>query len=76
MLSPSTARTDRSTKLQLYARYVVPSFWIVDPERHVIEMYRLVAGRFDVPQMFGGDDLADIPPFDGLRLDPTSLWVR
>ena len=76
VLSPSTTRTDRTTKLQLYARYAVPYFWIVDPERHVIEVYRLAAGRYDGPQMFGGDDLTGLPPFDGLRLDPASLWVH
>jgi Uma2 family endonuclease len=76
VLSPSTIRTDRTTKLQLYARYGLPYFWIVDPERRLIEVYRLAGDVYDGPQTFGGDDLTDLPPLDGLRLDPTSLWVH
>jgi Uma2 family endonuclease len=75
VLSPSTTRNDRTTKLQLYARYGVPYYWIVDPERHVIEVYRLAEGGYGTAATFG-DELTDVPPFDGLRLDPASLWVR
>lgn len=75
VLSPSTTRTDRTMKLQLYARYGVPYFWIVDPERRVIELYRLAAGGYGAAATFG-DELTDLPPFDGLRLDPASLWVH
>jgi len=75
VLSPSTAHIDRSTKLQLYVRSAVPYSWIVDPERRRIEVYRLVAGVYDGPETFD-DDLVDVPPFDGLRLNPTSLWVH
>jgi Uma2 family endonuclease len=75
VLSPSTTRNDRTTKLQLYARYSVAYYWIVDPERRVIEVYRPTAGAYGAPAMFG-DDLSDLPPFDGLRLDPASLWVH
>jgi Uma2 family endonuclease len=30
VISPSTASIDRRRKLQLYARYAVPCYWIVD----------------------------------------------
>jgi Uma2 family endonuclease len=75
VLSPSTTRNDRTTKLQLYARYAVPYYWIVNAEQRVIEVYRLAANRYEVPETFG-DDLTGLPPFDGLRLDPASLWVH
>ena len=74
ILSPSTAHVDRGRKLQLYARYGVPYYWIVDPERRAIEVHRLVAGVYGAPEHFGGDALAALPPFDGLSLDPASLW--
>jgi Uma2 family endonuclease len=31
ILSPSTEATDRGRKLQMFARYAVPEYWIVDP---------------------------------------------
>ena len=76
VLSPSTARNDRTTKLQLYARYGVPYYWIVDPETRAIEVHRLAASDYAVPGTFAGNALTDIPPFDGLRLDPAALWGR
>jgi Uma2 family endonuclease len=75
MLSRSTTHIDCGAKLQLYARHAVPFYWIVDPERRVVDMYRFTAGGYDAPERFGGDGLTDLPPFEGLRLDPTSLWV-
>jgi len=48
ILSPSTAPRDLETKLRLYARHAIPSYWIVDPERRQVvefvldgECYRL-----------------------------------
>ena len=76
MLSRSTTHIDRTTKLQLYARHAVPYYWIVDPERHLVEAYRFAAGAYDVPQRSGGDELTGLPPFEALRLDSMSLWLR
>ena len=36
ILSPSSIRTDRTTKHKLYARLGVPYYWIVDPKTRVI----------------------------------------
>lgn len=38
ILSPSTTLVDRSTKRQLYARYGIPFYWIVDPEAHAVDL--------------------------------------
>ena len=76
ILSPSTGHVDRGRKLQLYARYGVLYYWIVDPEQRVIEVYRLAAGAYGASERFGGEGLADLPPFDGLSFDPASLWRR
>jgi Uma2 family endonuclease len=39
ILSLTTHRTDRQTKPQLYARYGVPHYWLLDPDRQVLESY-------------------------------------
>ena len=44
VLSPSTTRVDRQTKLELYARHDIPWYWIVEPDSRVVEVYKLVAG--------------------------------
>jgi Uma2 family endonuclease len=40
VLSPSTRRTDRQEKRELYQRKGVPEYWIVDVEARVIERWR------------------------------------
>jgi Uma2 family endonuclease len=74
VLSPSTAHIDRNTKLQLYARHAVPYYWIVDPLARTIDVHRMAAAAYGVPERFGGDILADLPPFPGLSLDPATIW--
>jgi Uma2 family endonuclease len=75
VLSPSTARVDQNTKLQIYARHGVPFYWIVDPEARVIDTYVLAESAYRTPQRFAGS-LVDLPPFSGLRLDPAVIWPR
>jgi Uma2 family endonuclease len=56
ILSPSTEATDRGRKLQMFARYGVPEYWIVDPVNEVIEVHRLEAGSYVLVQRAMGDD--------------------
>lgn len=44
VLSPSTARRDRTVKLDLYRRQGVPEYWIVDVDAKQIEIWRFAAG--------------------------------
>jgi Uma2 family endonuclease len=75
VISPSTPRIDRHTKLSLYARYAVPYYWIVDPEARTIDVHRLTAHGYEEPERFSGETLEDLPPFPGLRLDPAAIWA-
>ena len=73
VLSPSTARIDRQTKKQLFERYGVPCYWIVDIDARVIEVYEAVSNAYGAPSR-RSDDLADLPPFPGLTIDAATLW--
>ena len=37
VLSPSTKRVDRGRKREIYARFAIPEYWIVDPDTNTIE---------------------------------------
>lgn len=41
VLSPSTARRDRVQKRRMYQEFGVGEYWIVDPERRVVERWRV-----------------------------------
>ncbi len=49
ILSPSTARRDRTVKRELYRRHAVAEYWIVDPDAQQVEVWRFAAGA-TVPQ--------------------------
>lgn len=74
ILSPTTTAIDRSTKRQLYAKYGVPYYWIVDPEARVVEVYGLSEGVYQVSARVAGSEPVSLPPFPDLAFVPASLW--
>ena len=46
ILSPGTRRKDTLIKRKLYERFRVREYWIVDPERDVVKIYRRTADMF------------------------------
>jgi len=75
VLSPSTERTDRGRKLDLYARHGIPYYWIVDPVGRTIDAYVLGSGSYRLGTRLIGDHRAALPPFEDLLLDPAGLWA-
>ena len=51
VLSPSTASIDRGRKMEMFARYGVPEYWIVDPVRLEIEVHTLEQGAYRCAQV-------------------------
>lgn len=56
ILSPSTQRHDRLTKLNLYERAGVREYWIVDLAGRVVQKYILEEGRFVLKEIGLPDD--------------------
>jgi Uma2 family endonuclease len=73
IVSPSTARIDRQTKKQLFERYGVPWYWIVDADARCIDVHQAASGSYG-PADRRSEHLADLPPFPGLTIDATALW--
>jgi len=46
ILSPGTRKTDEVTKRQVYERFGVGEYWVIDPERDTIQVYRRVQDAF------------------------------
>jgi len=75
ILSPGTLSIDRGVKLQLYARYGVPHYWIIDPEGRGIEAYVFDQGTYRLAARLVGDEHGSLPPFVDLTIETASLWV-
>jgi Uma2 family endonuclease len=76
IISPSSVGIDRRRKLQLYARYAVPFYWIVDPPARTIEAYQLDRAAYRPAGVVSGTDAAALPPFPDLLLNPREIWPR
>lgn len=50
ILSPSTKRRDQRLKRDLYERVGVREYWLVDPVKNVVTVYRRGAKRFEPPR--------------------------
>jgi Uma2 family endonuclease len=74
VLSPSTARADRTVKRRLYQRAGVPEYWIVDLEARLVERWRPGDER---PEILT-DRLAWVPEpgCEPLTIDLSEFFVR
>ena len=68
ILSPSTAELDRTMKLELYARYGVTEYWIVDPDAKTIMVLLRGESRFEVVGIYGESQTLHSPTLKGLNV--------
>ena len=61
ILSPSTLKRDKIDKLEVYARFHIPEYWIVDPNSGVLEQFELREERYELHNIFQEDELITSP---------------
>lgn len=74
VLSPGTARRDRSRKLPFYIRAGVGHVWLLDPVEQTLEVYEPDATGIRVVGIWSAGDQVSAPPFEALPIDLTLLW--
>jgi len=74
ILSRSTEVRDRGRKMQTYARFGVPEYWIVDPVANTLEMFQLDGGSYAVHARPDGDPQLASATLPGLTLTPSSIF--
>lgn len=75
ILSPGTAERDRFLKAQLYARYGVGYYWVINPETKTMEEYRREGQIFELAGCYQGDIKITPVLFPGLNLDLGEVWA-
>ncbi len=73
-LSPTTARSDRTKKLPLYALHELRHVWLVDPAIQTLEILRLEGARWTLVATHGADAKVRAEPFDAVELDLAMIW--
>ena len=76
ILSASTERFDRFTKMPIYAKYNVSDAWLIDLDQRYLEAKRLENGRWTDIAIHAGNETARIEPFDAIEIDLTRVWGR
>ena len=76
VLSPSTAATDRSQKLPIYAREGVAHVWLVDPLVKTLEVLRLDGPTWRLLGTWRDDQIVNAEPFESFGLELATLWTR
>jgi Uma2 family endonuclease len=74
VLSPSTARIDRTVKKQIYAREGVEHLWLVEPVLRILEVLRLHGGEWLERGSWSGNTHVRAEPFEALELELEDLW--
>ena len=74
VISPSTGAVDRGVKYYEYEEAGVPEYWLVDPRRERVEVYRLSA-RGDFERVSLGDpEVLRSEVLPGMELPVAWLW--
>ncbi len=75
ILSPTTHRTDRVTKAQLYAKHNVANYWLIDPDQRTLEAYELVIDHYDLVASARDAEVFASSLFPGLSIQLPDLWA-
>lgn len=66
IVSKSTIKMDTVVKKEIYERYGVQEYWLLKPEKRVLEIYVLNNGRYEMYASFGENDVVSSPLFHDL----------
>ncbi|MCL2663152.1 MAG: Uma2 family endonuclease [Oscillospiraceae bacterium] len=75
ILSPSTTRMDRKLKFDKYQKAGVKEYWIIDPERNLLEVNLLVDGKY-ITTIYNETAQAPVSTLDGFEIDLAEVFAE
>jgi Putative restriction endonuclease len=75
VLSPATARFDRTDKLAIYSTFGVAHCWYVDPIVRTLEVLALQGDKWLLTATFKDTDAVCAPPFEAHTFQLDLLWA-
>jgi Uma2 family endonuclease len=75
VLSPSTARFDRTEKVDIYGTFGIGHGWYVDPSARTLDLYALTDGKWKPPSTVCDDAKVALVPFEAHRFSLSVLWA-
>lgn len=74
VISPSSTRTDRRIKFDVYERAGVAEYWLVNPKTRSIEVHTLSGGEYALLEEFVEDEVVQSEVLAGLELVTSSIF--
>jgi Uma2 family endonuclease len=74
ILSPSSEERDRGIKLQLYCRYGVQEYWLVDSEERTVEVLALSPEGYQVLGQYSGDEVVSSQVLAGFQFPAEEIF--
>ncbi len=74
VISPSSIRTDRHIKFDVYEQNGVAEYWIVNPKTRSVELYTLSSGEYALVGEYTGDELIKSKHLAGLEIITSTLF--
>ena len=75
ILSPSTQRRDRFEKFSLYQRAGVREYWIVDPDRTMVQVFTLEEGADHAPLVVLAGARGPVSVLEGCVIDLSAVFA-
>lgn len=72
--TPRDERRDRIEKMDEYAAFGVPWYWLLDPSLQSLEIFELIDGRYARAARATEGRLEAVPGCPGLQLDLDEIW--
>ncbi|GKU27261.1 hypothetical protein CFOLD11_40880 [Clostridium folliculivorans] len=75
IVSPSSTFLDYVKKLNLYGDYGVREYWIVNPVKRNILVYKITeSDNYGTPEIYNENDSIRVSIFDDLVIDLATIW--
>jgi Uma2 family endonuclease len=74
ILSASTEKRDRTTKMRIYGEAGIGHLWLVDPRQQILESFELQGGRWAVIGGWSAEGIVRAPPFEAIPFRVARLW--
>ncbi len=74
ILSPSTARNDRTLKTRAYADFGIVHYWIVDPVAQILEAFELRENRYFLAGTLAAEESLSFAAFPDLEIRGAELF--
>jgi Uma2 family endonuclease len=74
IISPGSIKRDRIEKKDLYEKFAVPEFWIIDPNNQSIEVYQLQEGHYQIFSFAASEGAVQSAVLAGFELDVAGIF--